>query len=237
MIDKETALSHLRHIYCGGQIGEVVLTGGLRATAVTVAQDLIVVAPELDRVEPLVEPMGVPNLLGVIKAVEKLAPEDTQVALSFELERGRVVVATQAGRSVHFQLAEPRVIVTAVSKEVVDQALSLTADEIGVPLPQAVIEGVLVATAILGSDTIRLEPGEERGQVVVGNREADFALIPYPEFRSDPPVSAILSASVFGSVLRQVQDYTQSFLRLDEINGFVTVRDAAHLYVISTDEE
>jgi hypothetical protein len=237
VIDKETVLGHLRHIHCGGQIGEVILTGALGATAIAVEKDLLVVAPELARVEPLVEPMGVPNLLGVIKAVEKLAPEDTQVALSFELERGRVVVATQAGRSVHFQLAEPRVIATAVSNEYVGEVLSETADEIGIPLPQAVIEGVLVARAILGADTIRLEPGEERGQVVVGNREADFALIPYPEFRSNPPVSAILSASVFGSVLRQVQDYTQSFLRLDETKGFVTVRDAAHLYVIATQDE
>ena len=83
LIDREKLIKHLNRIYCNGQIGELVLQPDFGARAITVDQTLLVVAPELEGVEPLSAEVGVMDLKLLIRSLDGLGSDDPQVSLEF----------------------------------------------------------------------------------------------------------------------------------------------------------
>lgn len=233
VISTEQALGHFRRIHLGGEIGEVVLTGQLCATATTVNQDLLLVTPDLEEAEPLPQPVGVLDLKRLIMAIERYSYDGGYVSLTFETAKRRIIVATPQSGAVYFETADPNVICTSIAQENRDAILSTLPDaELGAWLSKAVIDGVLDSSRVLSADVIGLEvrPGASRF-VVVGS--GNFAVVPYPDLESEEQYWLWFDAKLLTAVLRQIEDYAQSLVQVTGPDSVVAIREADYLYVLS----
>ena len=176
---REKLVDHLQRVSCGGLIKEVIFRDAFAADALTADHMLVVIAPDLDDVEPLESEVGVSDLKKLISALSFIGGDGDEAAdvdISFQNHRLQIDESARNAR-VLLVTANPKTIATRVAPETVEKMLAKTeASDAGtVTLGVDLIDDVRRVFSGLKADTVKLITGPNGGFIKVGSDNSDGA--------------------------------------------------------------
>jgi len=234
LVDRESVISHFRHIHLGGEIQEATFTDNLKCTAISGTDTILIRAEGLPGGYPLPEPVGIIELPTVIKALERLSPQRLKVAIDFDTANGVFSFSTENNGRVCFATSTPQLIATHVDPEFVDGFVSRVTDGDSAPISQTFSELIRNAAAIIDGKVITLAVRETGTQVRVGSpSRGEFCEFIFPALKSSEAYELHLDADDLIPVLKETQDYTRADLFASGPDGLVAVREGPYTYVLS----
>ena len=222
---REKLLRHLRGVYCGGLIPEATFAGPFAAQAVAGDQTILVETVGMEGADVLTEPVGVIDLELLIDA---LSVENVEL-VEVQVREGRLLVLA-GNASVALVTADPANTSTRVGEEnmtKVKELASVTGD--GYPLDAAAVKTFLALLQLLRADDVTLILSGESG-LRVGHGTENQGQVPLPGISVTESSERLLSAAA----LRAVLSLSDKDSRVWFSDAFVTVRNGAHVYYLSS---
>lgn len=235
LIDKDRIVGHLKKLRCNGQIQEAIVVGAFSSAAVSASQELIVIVPGLDKVEPLSsEPVGVVDLELFIRALGSLSGDKGDIGIVFE--NNRIRAEQRHGGKMSFAVASPTTIGTRISAETQVQAVAFIEKGVEVALDQTTVNGVLETAKLLKAEEIQINVRVAGGNIFVGaevSHNATFEVAKLVPVVGTPDYTLHINAAILLAVFEQITDYTQAKLILTGPDSMVAVREGGYIYIIS----
>jgi hypothetical protein len=233
-VERDTIISHFRHIHLSGEMKEAVFTSCLDCLAINYTETILLEAQGLSGVDAMPEPVGVVELAMVIKALERMAPHETNITIDFDPSNNQFSFGTENHGRVCFATSPPRLITTRVRTEMVSTFVSQLLEGDRAPISSTFSELIRNGTAIIGANAITLSVRDNGTQVRVGTPErGDYCEFLFPALRSSEPYELRLEADDLLPVLKETQDYTRADLLANGPAGLVGVQEGCYTYVIS----
>ena len=178
-IQREVLINHLKRISCGGLIKEAIFRDSFAADALQPSHLLLVVAPNLDGVDPLEGEIGIGDIKKVIAALGFIGGDGDETAdVDVSIVNKRLVIDESARNArVSIVTANPKTIATRVSDETVQKLLDKidAADAGSVTIAVGMLDDVQRVYAGLKADTVKLVLGPNGGFIKVGTENSDGA--------------------------------------------------------------
>jgi len=240
IVQRRALVEHLRHIYCEGQLGEVVLRGQFACTAFTVDQQLMLDTEGLEGVEPLSAPLGILDL-GLLVKTLKAFGEDDNDDLVIEISDHRIEISEEGRGTIRLLTGDPDTVPSTMAPTIREQFLEVLGEGTAVALPQSVVEALVKTHNLLKPANIRVRRTKKAGTVFqVGDDGANYADVVLP--RAKPRTKAgeydlILDAQKLMAVLGQLSDFTASQITFTGEESLVGIWDGAINYILSPQAE
>lgn len=234
LVERDTIISHFRHIHLGGAMKEVTFTSDLKCAAINLSETILLSAEGLPGVDPLPEPVGVTELAMVLRGLERLTPHESQVVIDFDPASHQFSFRTENDGRVCFVTSPPRLTSTYIDAGFVDAFVSKMSEGDRAPLTLTFSELVRNAAAIIRSDVITLAVRDNGTRVRVGTPErGDFCEFLFPQLRSSDAYELHLAAYDLLPVLRQTQDFTRAELLANGPEGLFGIQEGRYTYILS----
>lgn len=233
-VNRSQFVHHLARLACSGQITEVVFSDRFAASALTPDHLLLVVAPDLEGVEPLKEETGVADLALFMRAL-KLLPGEGNAGLEVEVyvDNNRLVIDDGVRGVQQLLIAAPKTIGTRIEEATVDKLFNTVPDDAPeIPLTRAILEGVAAAFSLYKAEEVELYVGPDGGKIVVGSEKTHRA-----EFPLEAGVSMQEYRLLFGrhlvDVFAVISDFSQAALHIGGPGKPVIITDGDYQYMLS----
>lgn len=221
---------------CNGQITEAVFTSGFKTAALTPDQLLLVLAPAMEEIEPLAEPLGLTDLGKVVTALGTISGAANEKRLvHLRVEAHRLVVDEETRGILRLLTAAPKTIGTAVSEDTVAKLLAVVPAEKAttIPLSRTLVEGVKATFSLFKASEVELFVGPMGGKIQVGGEHADLAEFPAGELQADTAYSLLFGKHLI-DVLSGVTDYSSATMQLfGPDSRYLLVTDGGYRYLLS----
>lgn len=237
LVNRKQLSNHLAKIYTNGQVKEAVLYDGFACNALNVDHQLLVMAPSLESVEPLPDPVGCVDVALLRKALGSLGGDTDQVSVAFEDDR--ILVDQKHGGRLRLITASPSLIQSAVKDETVEKVKGFfPEDPVQFNLGSAVIEGVLETAGMLDPDVMTLKVQEKSGVLVVGVATGHYAEfdVQAKTLDDEKPYELVFDAKLVSDVFKQLSDYTQTKITLSGEGSVISVNEGEYSWIISPQE-
>lgn len=226
-------VQHLEKITCGGQITEAVFSDAFGTRALTPDQLLLVVAPPLPDVEPLEEEVGIADLAMVTRALGFIAGDGNESTdVNIRIEDHRLVIDEEYRGVQKLMTASPKTIGTRIEDANFDKLMSNAPEEKGIPLTQALIDGIKNTFAGYKATAVELTVGPKGGKVRVGSENGHYAEFPSKQLKAKTGYT-LLFAKHLVDVLAQVTDFGTAELRLGGPGKFILIKSGEYQYLLS----
>lgn len=234
LVERDTIISHFRHIHLSGEMKEAVFTGSLHCRAINFTETILLEAQGLSGLDPLPEPVGVVELATVIKALERMAPHEIDITIDFDPSTHQFSFGTENHGRVCFATSPPRLTTNCVAEELVKTFVSELREGDRAPISATFSELIRDGAAIIGAGAITLSVRDNGTHVRVGTPErGDFCEFLFPALWSGEPYELRVAADDLLPVLKATQDYTRAELMANGPAGIVGVQEGRYTYVIS----
>ena len=229
---REELKQHLDKVTCGGQIAEAVFTGAFAAQVMSLDQLLIVLAPPLERTEPLPEAIGVPDLGKLVKALSVVAgPGSEGEFVEIGVKDHRLILDEEHRGKLRLLLAGINTIGTRIEDPTVKKLTKQIPKGKGIPLTRAFIDGVRATFSLFKAVEVELFLGPRGGRVQVGSETSDIAVFESKELKSKKAYS-LLFGKHFVDVLSVVTNYSEVRLLLGGPEGFAVIQDGEYQFIL-----
>jgi hypothetical protein len=173
-------VQHLSRIFCNKLCSEVVFRDAFGATLLTPDQQLLIVAPSLESVEPLADEIGVQDLSLLTKALRLFGAEGNYGRdVTIYVEENRLVIEEERGTQ-RLVLSAPKTIATRIEQATVDKILGAISDEApAVQLTSDTLSAVRGAFGLYGAEEIELRASKGQLRIIVGTdktHRAEFTI-------------------------------------------------------------
>lgn len=237
IVQKKALVDHLKRIYCGGLIPDVILLEGFKAEAISTSKDLMVFTSNMEKAEKLPSEIGIINLELLIKMIE--LGEDDKVAITLAPEKDpNYIVIDSDGRTVKLVMASTKVIGSRV--EVVNRTAIMNlipAEAAWVHLAYRTVQGVLESMQKLSAESVTIQVGPNGSLFLVGDARQNSAQFPFPELKSEKDeYQLLIQAKLVGPVLKQLSDFTKATIALTGPDSVVGFREGPYVYIVSPDK-
>lgn len=237
---RDELAKHLSHLYCGGQIGEVVLEDQFKAAAMSTDHELFIHTEGMGKVEPLPEAVGILDLALLISTLGTFG-EDGNEQIALEFEDNRIVVTERDRGTVKLVTTAPKTIQTRIEDPaVVAQIMGMFPKDAGIVLPQSTVEALSKSLRLLKSDIVKVSRTKKGTTFIVGNSESNQAMIELPAGKTRPKeeeFDLVLSADKVRAVLSQIVDFSSTQIGFTGKDSLVFIWDDKFVYGISPREE
>lgn len=221
-IKRSEFLSHLRRVWCNGQVKEVVFDGGFGAMALTPDHLLLVLAPPLVPGPGLGTEFGVADMDILAKAPAMIPGSTEDVALDVRLEDERLVIDEGERGVIRLLTAAPRVIATRFEEGKV-AALLAKADPNEILLPAPVVAAVKSTFSGLRAEETELHLDAFGGTIRVGAENQHVAEFRLAQLKTATPYKVTFGGQlidVFTVVEGGATIHLNPSLMLIAANGF-----------------
>lgn len=236
-LSREAVTRHLSRIQVEGEINEVVLELDFSATAMSVDQGLLVLAPEFPLPEEFPEELGVIDLALMTRLIETAKPEGDMVDLGYEDQRITVDSGKLGKPSI--MTADPTVVSTRISEEQIESCMEAIPEKKGPVIPDDLADSIAQYVEMFGAQEMFLECSSRGTEILVGYPQGNFYPVKFPALKAakGEKYTLILQASTFVRVLKQIEDFSKSTITLCGPGSFVVIDYAGYAYILSPMEE